>query len=45
MGAGELLHDGVFDFNGFDSFIKGGEVIAPVVGITDVSTSLIVDDG
>jgi hypothetical protein len=45
MGAGELLHDGIFDFNGFDSFIEGREVTAPIVDITDVSTNLIVDDG
>ena len=45
MSAGELLDDGVFDFNGFDSFVEDREVIAPVVGITDVNTRLIVDDG
>jgi hypothetical protein len=45
VGAGELLHDGVFDFNGFDSFIEGGKVIAPVVDIAVVSTNVIVDDG
>ena len=45
VGAGELLHDRVFDFNGFDSFIEGREIVAPVVDIMDVSTKLIVDDG
>jgi hypothetical protein len=45
MGASELLHDGIFDFDGFDSFIKDREVIAPVVGIADVSTRLIVNNG
>ena len=44
MGPGKLLHDRIFDFDGFDSFIEGGEVIAPVVDIPDVNTSFVVDD-